>query len=129
MEIILLVGHGSPEKEADSTGFVAERVHEMLHPSCSKNCVRAAYLQFMDPGLPEAIKNAVSDGADKIIIHPFLLSSGFHVTKNIPEIIKEVRSLYRNVDIIYTEPLGSHDKLAEVVVERIKESTDLEDES
>ncbi|MBI5212106.1 MAG: precorrin-8X methylmutase [Nitrospirae bacterium] len=42
-----------------------------------------------------------------------------HVTKDIPEIIKEAEEQYPDREFIYTEPLGIHEKLVQVVVERI----------
>ena len=124
-EIIIIVGHGNPEKEADNTAYITEELHNMIHPSCRNRCVRVAYLQFMEPELPDAISDAVKDGAHKIIIHPYLLSSGYHVSKNIPDIIDKSKKDHPHVEFIYTEPLGAHKKLAEVVLERIRESTDL----
>jgi sirohydrochlorin ferrochelatase len=124
-EIIIIVGHGNPEKEADSTGYIAEELHNLIHFSCSSNCVRAAYLQFMEPELPEVIKDVVHEGADKIIIHPYLLSSGYHVSQNIPDMINKAKKDHPDVEFIYTKPLGAHKKLVEVVLERIRASTDL----
>ena len=127
-DIILIVGHGNPEKEADSTGYIAEELHNLIHPSCSNKCVRIAYLQFMKPALPEAIKEAVNDGANKIIIHPYLLSSGYHVSKNIPEMIDKAKHDHPHIEFVYTEPLGAHKKLVEVVLERIRAATDLQND-
>ena len=43
-----------------------------------------------------------------------------HVTKDIPEIIKEAKKMYPHVEFLYTEPLGIHEKLVQVIAERIK---------
>ena len=43
-----------------------------------------------------------------------------HVTKDIPEIIKEAKKMYPDVEFLYTEPLGIHEKLVQVIAERIK---------
>ncbi len=125
-EIIIIVGHGNPEKEADSTGYISEELHNLIHPSCNHTCVRIAYLQFMKPELQKAINDAVNDGAEKIIIHPYLLSSGYHVSKNIPFMIDKAKKDHPDVKFVYTEPLGAHKKLVEVVLERIMASTDLQ---
>ncbi len=124
-ELIIIVGHGNPENESDNTAFIAEELHRIIHPSCGNKCVRIAYLQFMNPELPEAIKEAVNDGANRIIIHPYLLSSGYHVSKNIPDMIDKAKNIHPHVEFVYTEPLGAHKKLVEVVLERIRSATDL----
>ncbi len=129
MEIILIVGHGSKKKETTGIERVEELLHNIIHPECKKKCVRVAYLQFGEPAIMEAIKNSVQNGAKKIIINPYFLHRGVHVTKNIPEVIKEAKNLYPNIEFIYTEPLGAHEKIAEVVLERIKAVTDLKDNS
>lgn len=123
MEAIIIVGHGSFEQEAGNVEFVVESLHRMIHAECKDNCVRAAYLQFLDPDLRAAIKACVEDGAKKIIVHPYFLSSGVHVSKNIPKIIKDAGALYPDVEFVCTEHLGTHTKLVEVVLERIKETS------
>ena len=119
MERIILIGHGSPKKEANNIEVIAHMVHGILHPGCSDDCVNVAYLQFTEPDIMEAIKEAVQNGSKKIILHPFFLSAGMHVTKDIPEMIKEAEGMYPGVEFIYTEPLGIHEKLAQIVMERI----------
>ena len=123
-EIIIIVGHGSTEADADGTEYISDQLHGLLHADCSKDCVRVAYLQFMKPELKETLENAAVEGINKIIIHPFLLSKGFHVTKNIPQIIENFQNAYPDIEVICTAPLGVHEKLAEVVLKRIKEAAD-----
>lgn len=118
-ESILLLGHGSPKKDANKLDQMAAMLHTMLHAGCRENCVKVAYLQFAEPGIMDTIRDSVSRGARKVVLHPFFLSAGMHVTKDIPEMIEEARGLYPDVTFIYTEPLGVHEKLAHIVMERI----------
>lgn len=120
MEHIILIGHGSPKKEANNIDIVGRLLHNTIHPDCSSACVRSAYLEFGTPDIMTAIRQSVEDGATKIIAHPYFLSSGMHVTKDIPGIIDEARSKFPDLDLVYTEPLGVHDKLVEIVIERIQ---------
>jgi precorrin-8X/cobalt-precorrin-8 methylmutase len=118
-ESILLLGHGSPKKDANNLERVGKMLHGMFHAGCTEDCVKVAYLQFAEPGIPETIKLCVERGAKKIILHPFFLSAGLHVTKDIPGMIEEARGRYPGVNFVYTEPLGIHEKLAHIVMERI----------
>jgi precorrin-8X/cobalt-precorrin-8 methylmutase len=119
MELILLAGHGSPKQDANNLDHIASLLHEMIHPRCSENCVRVAYLQFARPDIMEAITACIQDGAKKVIVHPYFLSSGMHVTADIPGIIKQAGERYPGVEFVYTEALGVHNKMAQVVYERI----------
>ena len=128
MEKIILIGHGSPKKEANNIELTGRLLHSLIHPNCNNNCVKVAYLQFAEPGLSDAIRECVLDGAKRIIIHPYFLSSGVHVTKDIPEIIEEARDMYPDREFIYTEPLGIHEKIVQVVMERIYAASRLKPE-
>jgi precorrin-8X/cobalt-precorrin-8 methylmutase len=122
MENILIIGHGSPKKDANTIEAVGSLLHRTIHPHCAARCVRVAYMQYGEPGIMESIRECVEGGASKITIHPFFLSSGMHVTKDIPRKIEEARQAYPHVEFVYTEPLGPHGKLIEIVVERINAS-------
>lgn len=119
MENIILIGHGSSKKDSNNMELIGRLLHTSIHPNCNNACVKVAYLKFAEPGLADTIKDCVKDGAKRIIIHPYFLSSGLHVTKDIPEIIKEAEGIYPDVEFIYTEPLGVHEKLVHVIKERI----------
>jgi precorrin-8X/cobalt-precorrin-8 methylmutase len=125
MELILLAGHGSPKKDANSLEHIAALLHDMIHPECTAGCVRVAYLQFAKPDIMEALTTCVEDGARRVVIHPYFLSSGMHVTKDIPGIIQEANEKYSDVEFVCTEPLGTHSKMAEVVLERVYSASGL----
>ncbi len=119
MENIILIGHGSPKKDANNIELTGRLLHSAIHPNCNDNCVKVAYLQFAEPTIADTIKECVLNGAKRIIIHPYFLSSGLHVTKDIPEIISEAKVMYSDREFIYTEPLGIHEKIVQVIMERI----------
>ena len=128
MELILLAGHGSPKKDANSLEQVAKLLHDIIHPRCAENCVRVAYLQFAKPDIMEALASCAEDGAKRVVIHPYFLSSGMHVTTDIPDIIHEANVKFPDVEFIYTEPLGIHNKMAEIIFERINSAIGLKPE-
>jgi len=124
-DIILLAGHGSRQKDTEGLEQVADNLHALMHPGCKKKCVRSAYLQFMEPTVSQAIESSVRAGAKRIIIHPFFLGKGVHVTKHIPELITKAKALHPDVEFICTAPLGTQKKIAEVVLASIKAVMDL----
>lgn len=128
MENIILIGHGSPKREANNIELIGNLLHSALHPACNSNCVKAAYLQFAEPGITAAIQECVDSGATRIIISPYFLSSGLHVTKDIPGIISEARQMFPEIEFIYTEPLGIHEKMVHVLMERIHSANGLRPE-
>lgn len=124
-ECIVMIGHGSPRQTANRLDSMAAILHARLHPGCRDDCVRTAYLQFGAPGIDKAIDDCVSQGAKKVILHPFFLSEGQHVTKDIPDMIQDARLRHPSVKFVYTEPLGIHEKLAQIAIERIMDAESL----
>lgn len=123
MEKIVIVLHGSPKKEANQWQFFLKTLALTLR--VPEGDLRLAYLQFGSPSLEEVLERLLMNGAKRIIIHPFFLSAGVHVTKDIPSIISKIKERSPEVEIIYTNPLGFHEKLAEIVKERIEEKVNL----
>ncbi len=119
MEKFLIVLHGSPKKEANTWDqFLSLLAATFGRP---REDFALAFLQFGEPDVKSALEALIKKGAKRIIVHPFFLSAGLHVTKDIPEILEEVKREIPEVEIIYTKPLGIHEKLAEIVKERIEE--------
>jgi precorrin-8X/cobalt-precorrin-8 methylmutase len=119
MEKIIIIGHGSPQKKANTLQTICTMLHASIHPGCRRSCVSAAYLEFGEPTILEAIASSVAEGATKLIVHPYFLAAGVHVTKDIPAILDAAQKQFPEVTIVYTEPLGMHEKLIEIVKERI----------
>ncbi len=65
MENIILIGHGSPKKDANNIDLTGRLLHSTIHPNCSQNCVKVAYLQFAEPAIADAIKECVLSGAKR----------------------------------------------------------------
>ena len=120
MERIILVGHGSPKKDANNVEVIAGLLHRMLHPNCADNCVKVAYLQFTQPDIGAAIDACVAEGSRRVIVHPFFLYGGVHVTRDIPAKIAEGKKKHPGVEFVYTQSLGIHEGLARIIVERIR---------
>jgi len=118
-EKIVIVLHGSPRKEANAwENFLGVLASVMGR---AKEDFSLSYLQFGEPSLEKALEEAILKGARRLIVHPLFLSAGHHVVKDIPQIIEETKQKYPQVEILYTRPLGMHEKLAEIVKERIEE--------
>jgi precorrin-8X/cobalt-precorrin-8 methylmutase len=92
----------------------------MLHPNCADNCVKVAYLQFVQPDIGATIDACVAEGAGKVIVHPFFLYGGVHVTRDIPAKIAQAKERHPGVEFVYTQSLGIHEGLVRIVFERIR---------
>ncbi|RKX61178.1 MAG: hypothetical protein DRP29_01135 [Thermodesulfobacteriota bacterium] len=119
MEKIVIVAHGSPRESANKLSALINLLAKILNKSLED--IRLCFLQFAKPSLEDVLNELISCSPETIIVHPLFLSDGYHVTYDIPNIIKKFKEKYPKIEILYTKPLGIHEKLAEVIKDRIEE--------
>lgn len=115
MKALILVAHGSRLTKSNMEVF---KLVEKLEKKCSEqySIIKAAFLELSEPLIPEGIKDCVEKGARSIIILPYFLNSGRHVTDDIPNIVNNVRKQYPDVDIKITPHLGASDLIIDLLI-------------
>lgn len=123
---VLILGHGSPVKKANDT---LHKVAEAVKIKGNYEIIQPAFLQFEHPNFSEGIDILVNKGFKQIIVQPYFLYMGAHVTKDLPFEIETAKKKYPNLEIILAGHLGFDEKLVEVAVERIEEVRSSETET
>ena len=118
---ILLVDHGSRRPEANA---LLEAVAERLRPRAQGSPVFVAHMELAAPSIAEGIEACTEAGASEIVVHPYLLTPGRHSRQDIPAQAEAAARNHPGVRVEVSEPLGvgAHDKLIDVVLERIEEA-------
>jgi sirohydrochlorin ferrochelatase len=123
---ILIVDHGSRLPEAnDLLRQVAERVRAESPPG---TIVRHAHMEIASPDIGEGLAACVAEGAAEVIVHPYFLAPGRHSTRDIPRLVEEAARRHPGVRVSVSEPLGLDDRLARVVLERVRAARAAEEE-
>lgn len=117
MTALLIVDHGSRRAEANT---MLEDVAQILRQKRPDLIVHIAHMELAEPTIEQGVQACVQDGATQIIVHPYMLSPGRHATQDIPKMAQEAGQNFPNITITTTAPLGLHEKLADVVLERAK---------
>lgn len=116
---ILLMAHGSRIPEAnDAAREIAERVKQMTQFDIVEVSFREQHL----PNIQQGVDACVAQGAQRILLVPYFLYMGAHVLEDLPEELEQAKVRYPGVEMVLGKHLGVHQKLAEIVVERIAES-------
>ncbi|MDP1853919.1 MAG: CbiX/SirB N-terminal domain-containing protein [Candidatus Omnitrophota bacterium] len=116
---VIILSHGSKLKNANNTMFTI--VNTVKKELGLKN-ILSAYLQFHQPDLAKTVRRLAAKGCKKIIIVPFFLFKGNHVSLDVPKAIKEEKAKHPQVNFIYTHNLGPDTRLSEIVINRISEA-------
>jgi sirohydrochlorin cobaltochelatase len=83
--------------------------------------VELSCLEFIEPRPDQSIHNLVNQGIQQIVVIPYLLGQGKHVTLEMDEVLEEVRAELPGVGLYLAEALGPDPRMANVVVERIRD--------
>ena len=112
---LLIVDHGSTLDEANR---MLEDVAEIVRRRRPGLIVHIAHMELARPTLKDGVEACVRDGAAEVIVHPYMLSPGRHATRDIPAMVERAAVHFPGVAFRVTRPLGIHDKIGEVVIER-----------
>ena len=115
---ILLVDHGSRRAEAN---LQLEEIARQVREREPGTIVATAHLEIAEPSVGEAVDACVRAGAQTIVIHPYFLGPGRHTREDLPRLIDAASLRHPGVVMHLSAPLGVHEKLVDVVLERVGE--------
>ena len=118
---VIILGHGSRTGDADSS---IKRVAADVKASGGFELVAHAFLQYMQPRPEAVVEQCVRTGATKIVIVPFFLQPGAHMTKDVPALASLMRTRHPDVEIVVTDIAGSHPLMATIVADRVRAHRD-----
>jgi len=113
---VLLIDHGSRRAAANALlDEVAALVKKRLGPA---SIVEPAHMEIAEPTIAEGFARCVEQGATKVVVHPFMLAPGRHVTEDLPRLVEEAAARHQGVRFSMAAPLGSHSGVIDAVIER-----------
>ena len=83
--------------------------------------VLVSCLEFIEPFPGEAVETLAGRGLGEVVIMPYLLGHGKHATEELEEVLDEVRDRAPKVNVMLAEGLGADARLADLVVERVRD--------
>lgn len=113
-EAILLVGHGSPEEQANSQ---VEKIAEAFNQRVNVP-VQPAFVEQVRPAIDEAIIS-LADDYEEIVVLPLLLFGAKHVKIDIPLEIEQARREITGTTVKYGAHLGVHAGMIDLIANRI----------
>ena len=116
---LVVIGHGSKLPHGREN---LEKLANILRKQSVFNVVKIAFMVRNTPTIPEAIDELAAQGIKKIILIPAFLAQGVHTTKEIPELIgmkdKESQLSKNGIKLVYGEPIGADERIAEILEEK-----------
>ena len=116
---LLLIAHGSREEEANADLY---HLVEQLRSQTAYAIVEASFLELAEPDIQHGAERCVALGAERVVLLPYFLSAGVHVTRDLTRACRQLAAQYPRVDFRLAEPFGRHPLLLQVVTERARQA-------
>lgn len=100
---IILFGHGARNPEWAAP---FHRVRNALQQQAPTLVVELAFLELMQPSLPEAVATLADLGVREIAIVPLFISAGSHIREDLPRLAAEAMASDPGLTITIAAPLG-----------------------
>jgi sirohydrochlorin ferrochelatase len=114
---LLLIAHGSREENANADLYY---LVEQLRKNGRHPIVEASFLELVEPDIGQGGGRCVALGAERVILVPYFLSAGVHVTRDLSEACRKLTAQHPQVEFRLAEPLGRHPLLLQIVTERAR---------
>ena len=73
--------------------------------------VSLAFLELMEPRLPELVDQLMVDGCDTVTVVPVFLGQGGHVQRDLPVLAGQLRLKYRQLDLRVASAVGEDESV------------------
>jgi len=121
MNTLIILAHGSRREESNlEIKTLAEQVKALA--GTEYDLVEYAYLELIEPSLPQAIDNSINNGASNITVLPYFLNSGNHVKRDIPEMIKTAEEKYPTCLFKVSACIGMIEDMPELILQQARVS-------
>ena len=81
---------------------------------------RTAFLELADPTLADAVADLAAQGVRRVLVTPYFLTMGRHLTEDLPRLMAAVRSDHPGLVVESSPPLDGHPDLAGILADRAR---------
>lgn len=117
-EGVVIIAHGSKRKEANDE---IRNMVALIQAKDRDKLYQAAFLQFDPADLGQAIEQLLERDVQKVVIMPYFLITGNHISVDIPELIKAEQQKHPSLAFLIAKHLNGHPGMVDIVLDRIRE--------
>ncbi|MGH8729434.1 MAG: sirohydrochlorin chelatase [Burkholderiales bacterium] len=111
---IILFAHGAREAEW-AQPFTT--IQELVRQKLPDTRVELAFLEIMQPSLPETIRHLAATGVNHIQIIPLFLAQGGHLKHDLPRLVDKLRREHPRLSIAVSPAIGESDAILKRIAE------------
>lgn len=110
----MLFAHGAREP-AWATPF--RRIQGRLRSRSPATTVELAFLELIQPSLPEVAAQLVARGVGRVTVVPLFLAQGGHLKEDLPRILADIRRAHPSLEIETSPAIGDSEALTDAIAD------------
>lgn len=114
---VLLIAHGSRRAEANAD---LEELARRVTAQGGYAIVEVSYLELATPTIPDGGRRCIARGANRVLMLPYFLSAGRHVTEHLVEHQRQLAEEFPDVAFQLCPPMGLHPLMTQIVLDRLQ---------
>lgn len=113
---IILFGHGARDPQWAEPMRRLETMLKAQHPTVR---VELAFLELMQPSLPDCVEGLVNSGIGAIQVVPIFFGQGGHLKNDFPRLMQQLQETYPAVRLTATQAVGQWDAVWAAIAAQI----------
>lgn len=114
MKAVILFAHGARHPAWAKPIHAIEQSMQKKSPATRVIC---AFLEFIEPTLPQAIDILVSEGISEIAVVPVFMAQTGHTQRDLPVLLDAARSRHPGLTLHVGAPVGEIDSVVDAMAE------------
>lgn len=112
MHGIVLFAHGARDPE---WARPFEAIRDIVRARRPEFPVELAFLEFMSPGLEDAVQSLAAKGVAAITIFPLFMAPGGHIRNDLPRIVADLRAKHAGQPIAIQTSVGEVPEILDAI--------------
>lgn len=118
MHGLILFGHGARDARwREPFERLADKLRAAIAATGEAQAVALAFLELMEPDLPTAVAQLVTQGCDALTVVPVFFGQGGHVRKDLPALVDQCRAAHPGVEIRCAVAVGEDDSVLDALAQ------------
>ncbi|SFI19771.1 sirohydrochlorin cobaltochelatase [Collimonas sp. OK307] len=113
-QAIILFAHGARDPNWAAPFLSLQQLIQQQRPQL---LVRLAFLELMQPDLPQLLQQLVADGVNEVSVVPVFLGQGGHVRRDLPALITQAQQQYPQLAITVAQAVGEQPDVQRAIAE------------
>jgi len=94
-----------------------QRLQQLVQRQMPEATVALAFLELMQPALPELVAQLAGSGCKRVTVAPIFLGQGGHVLRDLPLIIGKLRSDFPDLRLDVAEAAGENPEVLNAIAQ------------